>query len=67
MRANAVSTRTRSLTKPQVVKRWCDAVTAADAPATRAAQQQPQNQWVVHPAIDGCNGSEAQGGAGGLR
>lgn len=49
------------------VKRWCDAVTAADAPATRAAQQQPQNQWVVHPAIDGCNGSEAQGGAGGLR
>ena len=27
---------------------------AATAPATKAAQQEPQNQWGVHPLIDGC-------------
>jgi hypothetical protein len=27
---------------------------AAMAPATKAAQQGPQNQWGVHPLIDGC-------------
>jgi len=27
---------------------------AAMAPATKAAQQEPQNQWGVHPLIDGC-------------
>lgn len=36
------------------VTQMCDASARADDPATVANQQQPQNQWQIHPVIDGC-------------
>ena len=39
------------------VDRWCNALERAQDPATVAQQSQPQNQWVIHPIIDGCEGS----------
>ncbi|MDT5075921.1 MAG: hypothetical protein QOJ80_558 [Mycobacterium sp.] len=36
------------------VNHWCNALTTADDPATVTAQLQPENQWQVHPVIDGC-------------
>lgn len=39
---------------PSWVGGWCSALTAATAPSTLAAQQLPQNQWTIHPVIDGC-------------
>jgi hypothetical protein len=44
------------------VDRWCSALGRAQDPATKTAQQQPQNQWQVHPVVDGCSGSERNGG-----
>jgi hypothetical protein len=35
-------------------QRWQKAVTDATSPATLAAQKLPQNQWQVHPLLDGC-------------
>jgi hypothetical protein len=52
-----------------VVKRWCDLLAPVPPPdatpatmtpaqlATALAQQQPANQWTLHPAVDGCQGS----------
>jgi hypothetical protein len=40
------------------VDRWCSALGRAQDPATKTAQQQPQNQWQVHPVVDGCSGSD---------
>jgi len=34
--------------------RWEEAINDATSPATLASQQLPQNQWQVHPLIDGC-------------
>ena len=34
--------------------RWQGAIDDATSPATLASQKQPQNQWQVHPIIDGC-------------
>lgn len=38
-------------------KRWHNAVNDATLPATLESQKQPQNQWQVHPIIDGCQPS----------
>ena len=38
-------------------KRWCDAVGQATDPLTVGNQAQPQNQWVIHPVVDGCQPS----------
>jgi hypothetical protein len=38
----------------QRVKRWCDAVGTAGSPLTQAEQEKPENQWQIHPLIDGC-------------
>jgi hypothetical protein len=35
-------------------KRWRDAVNTATSPATLENQRLPQNQWQIHPVIDGC-------------
>jgi hypothetical protein len=40
------------------VKRWCEKVVEGDAPATIRSQQEPSNQWEVHPVIDGCTPSQ---------
>ena len=34
--------------------RWAKAVEDATAPLTASNQQRPENQWEVHPVIDGC-------------
>jgi hypothetical protein len=39
-------------------KRWCDAYADANSPTTLANQMLPENQWKIHPAIDGCNPKE---------
>ena len=49
------------------VDRWCKAVEDAQDPATKAAQSQPQNQWTVHPYVDGCTGSDGAGGDPAIR
>jgi hypothetical protein len=36
------------------VTAWCDAVSRANDPGTVTNQQQPENQWQIHPVIDGC-------------
>jgi hypothetical protein len=33
---------------------WCGALASAGSPLTIANQQEPQNQWTVHPFVDGC-------------
>jgi hypothetical protein len=40
------------------VDRWCKALGQADNPTTKASQLRPENQWEIHPVIDGCSGSE---------
>jgi hypothetical protein len=39
------------------VDRWCDAIAEAQDPLTVAAQNEPKNQWEIHPLVDGCEGS----------
>jgi hypothetical protein len=34
--------------------RWRAAVTDATSPSTLVNQKRPENQWQVHPIIDGC-------------
>lgn len=34
---------------------WCSAIASASDPLTVANQDQPQNQWTIHPVIDGCD------------
>jgi hypothetical protein len=38
----------------QALKEWCDAVGAASSPLTVGNQKKPQQQWRIHPLIDGC-------------
>lgn len=33
---------------------WCAAIGRAADPLTVAAQDRPENQWTIHPMIDGC-------------
>jgi hypothetical protein len=37
-----------------LTKRWQGAIDGATSPATLASQKLPQNQWQIHPLIDGC-------------
>jgi hypothetical protein len=34
--------------------RWCAAIASAGSPTTIDNQQKPENQWTIHPSIDGC-------------
>jgi hypothetical protein len=36
------------------VQSWCDHVASASSPLTVANQGRSENQWQVHPEIDGC-------------
>jgi hypothetical protein len=40
-------------------KHWCEAIGRATDPLTVGAQAQPQNQWTIHPVIDGCQPADA--------
>ena len=37
---------------------WCEAVGTVSSPLTRDNQQRPENQWTIHPVIDGCAPSD---------
>jgi len=37
-----------------IEKMWEDAIAKATAPGTIEEQKKPENQWAVHPVIDGC-------------
>ena len=39
---------------PGSVTIWCDLLATAVAPPTVANQGLPQNQWIIHPLVDGC-------------
>lgn len=43
------------------VQTWCDHVATASTPLTAGNQGRPENQWQVHPEIDGCR-PERDGG-----
>ncbi len=36
------------------VKEWCGALGTAQSPITVEEQAKPENQWEVHPLVDGC-------------
>jgi len=40
---------------PDVILRVRTQFDLAAAPETKAAQERPENQWTVHPALDGCS------------
>lgn len=40
--------------EPVPTDKWTDAINGANDPGTRTSQQRPQNQWEIHPEIDGC-------------
>jgi hypothetical protein len=44
------------------VKYWCDAIAASDTPGTHTNQAKPENQWEIHPVIDGCQPEQDDGG-----
>jgi hypothetical protein len=33
---------------------WCEAIGQTTATTTVAAQSRPENQWTIHPLLDGC-------------
>jgi hypothetical protein len=35
-------------------QRWCERFQLPQDPGVHILQQQPQNRWTVHPAVDGC-------------
>lgn len=35
-------------------KAWCEELGKASSPLTRDSQSRPENQWEVHPFVDGC-------------
>jgi hypothetical protein len=42
-------------TPPDIILRVRAQLDIAATDATKAAQQRPENQWVVHPALDSCS------------
>ncbi|GBE13569.1 hypothetical protein BMS3Bbin14_01068 [bacterium BMS3Bbin14] len=46
-------------TAQDAVKQWCQAIDSAKSPLTQGNQQKPENQWTIHPEIDGCDPDEA--------
>ena len=41
---------------------WCRAIGEARSPLTVAEQEKPENQWTIHPEIDGCLPQPVAGG-----
>jgi hypothetical protein len=39
---------------------WCDAIGKAMDPLTKGNQEAPQNQWTIHPVLDGCQPSDKE-------
>ena len=40
---------------------WCAAIGRAADPLTVVAQGRPENQWTIHPLIDGCTPTDTEG------
>lgn len=40
--------------KREILDVWCAEVRRARDPLVRGAQEEPENDWHVHPAVDGC-------------
>ncbi|WP_152556581.1 hypothetical protein [Methylobacter tundripaludum] len=40
------------------LKSWCEAIDTASSALTVENQQKPENQWEIHPMIDGCETSQ---------
>lgn len=40
------------------IRHWCEAIDASSSAVTVNNQAAPENQWTVHPVIDGCEGNE---------
>lgn len=40
---------------PDDIKVWCGMVADASSPTTQTNQENPENQWEVHPDVDGCD------------
>jgi hypothetical protein len=38
-----------------IIAGWTEKVGEAGSPLTVASQGQPENQWEIHPVIDGCD------------
>jgi hypothetical protein len=50
------------------VESWCDLVATTSTPLTVRNQARPENQWNIHPSIDGCQPERGEGDRGpGLR
>lgn len=45
------------------IDKWDAAIAQATAPLTIADQAKPENQWEVHPVIDGCDPAAEPGGS----
>lgn len=41
---------------------WCEAVKLGKSAVALTAQQQPENWWCLHPAVDSCLPAETAGG-----
>ena len=46
------------------VRDWCKAVDEATSSSTQGLQARPENQWDVHPLVDGCLPDDGENGAG---
>ena len=44
--------------KKEVLDPWCYFVSQASDPVTHAAQDDPENNWHIHPSIDGCDADD---------
>ena len=44
----------RAVALEETEKKWQEAVTDATSAVTLENQKLPQNQWQIHPLIDGC-------------
>lgn len=44
------------------LKSWCEAINIASSALTIKNQQKPENQWEIHPMIDGCETSQKDEG-----
>jgi hypothetical protein len=43
----------------EAVDRWCGAIGKAADPLVVSEQERPENQWQIHPSVDGCRPAEA--------
>ena len=49
-----------------LIVHWQDKVGETSSPLTVAGQGEPENQWEVHPLIDGCAPKDSGDGGNGL-